>query len=398
MLANVLKSQDERVTTILQRQEPDENGVIPASNYETDYLLKKFGEFTEGIKDKQIKTGSDGRIYIAKVDPQTGLVTNEVMDVRSMALPENLAASRVNLQVRVEDITSNWEPDVIWKDLGLKGEMNIEGVKNKEGYNYMVERAVNSIAPDSNPKAQVSILVDNGEIDNPEYYDTPEQRDAIMQEKIAELMQVRKDSGYKGQAIFPTEEEIKRIELSLINNELTPDGVYMPVLTEDQKELAKNRIRKEIDFSFGTKMSGTPLQVPTRGTRGGDDGGNQPKEDKKPISKYEQIGPAWQNGDYNMLSANLNDKNYIVGPNRDKSGKKIDGYALYQKWDVGYKNPIPKTGSSGLNDFWLIKFFGDSPAQQNEGKRQQDIWRSRNWSGSTPAKQNKPNNVGSAPR
>ena len=398
MLANVLKSQDERVTTILQRQEPDENGVIPASNYETDYLLKKFGEFTEGIKDKQIKTGSDGRIYIAKVDPQTGLVTNEVMDVRSMALPENLAATRVNLPSRVEDITKNWATETIWKDLGLKGEMNIEGVKTRPEYKYMVERAVNSIAPDSNPKAQVSILVDNGEISDPQYYDTPEQKDAIMQEKIAELMQIRKDSGYKGQAMFPTEEEIKRIELSLINNELTPDGVYMPVLTEEQKELAKNRVRGEIDFSFANKITGTPLQVPTRGTRGGDDGGNQPKEDKKPITKYEQIGPAWQNGDYNMLSANLNDKNYIVGPNRDKDGKKIDGYALYQKWDVGYKNPIPKSGSAGLNDFWLIKFFGDSPTQQNEGKRQQDIWRSRNWSGSTPAKQNKPNNVGAAPR
>jgi hypothetical protein len=382
MLANVLKSQDERVTTILQRQEPDENGVIHASNYETDYLLKKFGEFTEGIKDKQIKTGSDGRIYIAKVDPQTGLVTNEVMDVRSMALPENLAASRINLPARVEDITQNWATETTWKDLGLKGEINIEGVKTRPEYKYMVERAVNSIAPDSNPKAQISILVDNGEIDNPEYYDTPEQRDAIMQEKIGELMQVRKDSGYKGQAMFPTEEEIKKIELSLINNELTPDGVYMPVLTEEQKELAKNRVRGEIDFSFANKITGTPLQVPTRGTGGvaGSNAGNQPKEDKKPIEKYDQMVSAWRTANFDELNALIDKQYWTIG--LGPGGK---GYAIYKKGDrskkVQYMNP-----DGNLDSGYLKYFFGSSSSSLNEGKRQQDLYRQKNYGGRPPTK------------
>lgn len=399
MLANVLKSQDERVNTVMQRQEADpETGIVPASSYETDYLLKKFGEFTEGIKDKQIKTGSDGRVYLATVDPQTGLVTDQVMDVRSMALPENLAANRVDVPSRVEDITKNWNPDIIWRDLGLKGEENIETVKQKQGYKYMVEKAVNSIIPDSNPRAQVSVLVDNGVIVEPEYYDTDEERNQIIQEKAAQLMQIKKESGFKGQAIFPTEEEMKDIEISLIKNVLTPDGVYMPELTEEQKKLAKERVRNEIDFSFSEKVTGTPQQPPTpRSPRGPGSPGTGPKEEKA-ITKYEQIGPAWQSGDYSMLSSNLNDQKYIVGPNKDKKGNKIKGYALYHYWDTDYKNPIAGSGSAGVNNYWLNKFFGSSPTQINEGKRQQEIWRSRNWSGAAPSQSNKPTNIGQAPR
>ncbi len=96
------------------------------------------------------------------------------------------------------------------------------------------------------------------------------------------------------------------------------------------------------------------------------------------------------------MSANLNDKNYIVGPNRDKKGKKIPGYALYSKNDLSYQNPIPKTGSNGIDDFWLIKFFGSSPTQEAEGARQQKIWRQEKYGGN--AAPSKPTNVGKAPR
>jgi hypothetical protein len=212
-----------------------------------------------------------------------------------------------------------------------------------------------------------------------------------MQEKIAELMQIRKESGYKGQAIFPTEEEIKRIELSLINNQLTPDGVYMPVLTEDQKELAKNRIRKEIDFSFGTKMSGTPLQVPTRNTEDG--GGNRgPSEDKKekPITKYEQMVDAWRNADFNALNGLIPGTKYTIG-----LGPNGSGYAVYEK--VNGRNKLRYMNPEGKLDSGYLKyFFGNSPGGLTEGKRQQDLYRQGAYGGNASPKTNK--NVGKAPR
>lgn len=360
MLANVLKSQDERVNTIMQRQEPDENGNVAASSYETDYLLKKFGEFTEGIKDKQIKTGSDGRIYLAKVDPETGLVTDQLIDVRSMALPENLAANMVNVPSRVEDITKNWNPDIIWRDLGLKGEENIETVKQKPGYKYMVEKAVNSIIPDSNPRAQVSVLVDNGVIVEPEYYDTDEEMNQILQEKAAQLMQIKKESGFKGQAIFPTEEEMKDIEISLIKNVLTPDGVYMPELTEEQKNLARERVRNEIDFSFSEKVTGTPRQPPSPRSSGGGGGGRK-KEEKDP-DKYAKIVKAWNNRDAFALQL-LNDNSKFsiqIEP---------DGIAIYDEFgDLQHK-------SKSLDSKFMDLFFGNSATQIAEGRRQsQKYW------------------------
>ena len=372
MLANVLKSQDERINTVMQRQEADpETGVVPASSYETDYLLKKFGEFSEGIKDKQIKTGSDGRVYLATVDPQTGLVTDKVMDVRSMALPENLAANRIDVPSRVEDITKNWSPDLIWKDLGLKGEENLETVKQKQGYKYMVEKAVNSIVPDSNPRAQISVLVDNGVINEPEYYDTDEERNQIVQEKAAELMQIKKESGFKGQAVFPTEEEMKNIEVSLIKNVLTPDGVYMPELTEEQIKLAKERVRNEIDFSFSEKVTGTPKTVykTTNITNTGD----RKKTEEKDPDKYAKIVDAWNSKNEFGLQLLNDDSRFTI---------KVlnDGIAIYDEFGE------EKHKSQSLDNEFMKIFFGNSATQIAEGQRQSRKY----WSENPPTKKQPP--------
>jgi hypothetical protein len=375
----------------MQRQEPDENGYVAAPDYEVGFLLKEFGDDVS-MKNKQLKVDESGGMYAVEVDPATGLVTNQIRDVRAMANPDNLVGVKLDLTSAVNKATENWSPDLLWRDLGLKGEENIETIKRKEGYDQLLARTVNSIASDNNPRAQLSILTDNG-VFNPangfeigdmrEYVKSEEEYNQALQQKIDEELQTLKEAGKTGEELKVSPERINKLKDLIIVWSQNEDGAWMPQLTEEQKRLAKDAVKNQIEFSFSEKVTGTPLQPPTRGTGGGGGGGNQPKEEK-PITKYDQIGPAWQNGDYNMLSANLNDKNYIVGPNRDKSGNKIDGYALYQKWDVGYKNPIPKTGSSGLNDFWLIKFFGDSPTQQNEGKRQQEIWRSRNWRGPAP--------------
>jgi hypothetical protein len=397
MLANVLKSQDERVNTVMQRQEPDENGNVPASSYETDYLLKKFGEFSEGIKDKQIKTGSDGRVYLATVDPQTGLVTDKVMDVRSMALPENLAANRIDVPSRVEDITKNWSPDLIWKDLGLKGEENIETVKNKQGYKYMVEKAVNSIIPDSNPRAQVSVLVDNGVIDEPEYYDTEEERNQIVQEKAAELMQIKKESGFKGQAVFPTEEEMKNIEISLIKNVLTPDGVYMPELTEEQIKLAKERVRNEIDFSFSEKVTGTPMQPPTPKSNRGPGSPSSTSEDKQSTAKYKLIDAAWRKADFAKLNSYMPDgmrRDYIIG--YGPGGK---GYAVYSKNSLGEKDKIVYQNPSGyLDEEYLQYFFGNSASSLTQAEKQKKAFEQKTYGGGNRPATQGGNNTGRAPR
>lgn len=393
MLINVMKSKDERVDTVVQRQEVDpELGYAPASSYETDYLLKRFGEDIS-MQNREIQTDGIGGMYIAEVDPTTGLVTKKISDPRVMANPENLVANNVHVPSRVEDITKNWNPDIIWRDLGLKGEENIETVKQKQGYKYMVEKAVNAIAPDSNPRAQVSVLVDNGVISDPEYYDTDEERNQIVQEKVAELMQIKKESGFKGQAMFPTDQEMKDIEVSLIKNIITPDGISMPELTEEQKKLAKERVRNEIDFSFSEKVTGTPQQPPAPKSPRGPGGG--PKEDK-PIVKYEEMVDAWNTRDFNKLNGLLPGSKYVIG-----YGPNNKGYAVYERVKERGRDKLKfryMSKSGNLDQGYLKYFFGNSPGGLNEGIRQQNVYLNKTYGGGNRPATQGGNNVGAAPR
>lgn len=380
MLINVMKSKDERVDAVVQRQEVDpETGYAPASSYETDYLLKRFGEDIS-MQNREIQTDGIGGFYIAEVDPVTGLVTQKISDPRVMANPENLIANNIHVPSRVEDITKNWSPDLIWRDLGLKGEENLETVKQKQGYKYMVEKAVNAIAPDSNPRAQVSVLVDNGVISEPEYYDTEEERDQIVQEKVAELMQIKKESGYKGQMIFPTKEEMKDIEISLIKNIITPDGISMPDLTEDQKKLAKERIRNEIDFSFSEKVTGTPMQPPTPRSPRGPGSPSSTSEDKQSTAKYALVEAAWKKADFTKLNSYMPDgmrRDYIIG-----FGPGGKGYAVYSKNSLGQKDEIVYQNPSGLLDNeYLQYFFGNSASSLTQGEKQKKAFDKKTYGG-----------------
>jgi len=404
MLINVFKSKDERVDVVTQRQEPDENGYVVAPDYEMNFFMRDFGD-DMSMKNKELMPDGMGGMYIAEVDPATGLITNQIKDVRSIANPDNLTGIKVDLPSVVDEATKNWSPDFIWKDLGLKGEENIETIKQKTGYEQLLARTVNSIASDNNPRAQLSIITDNGLInpengfeigDEPEYVKSTEEYNQALQQKIDEELQTLKDAGKTGEELKVSPERMKKLQDLIFMWSLNEDGAWMPQLTDEQRRLAKDAVKNQIDFSFSEKVTGTPLQVPVGRTPSGPSGpGRQPSEEK-PITKYRQIADAWETGNFNLLSANLNDKNYIVGPNRDKKGKKIPGYALYSKNDLSYQNPIPKTGSNGIDDFWLIKFFGSSPTQEAEGARQQKIWRQEKYGGN--AAPSKPTNVGKAPR
>lgn len=382
MLINVMKSKDERVDAVMKRQEVDpETGYAPASSYETDYLLKKFGEDIS-MENREIQTDGIGGSYIAEVDPVTGLVTQKISDPRAMANPENLIANNIHVPSRVEDITKNWKPETFWEDLGLKGERNIETVRQRPEYRYMVEKAVNAIAADGNPRAQVSVLVDNGVIDEPEYYDTEEEGQQLYQQKLDELIKLKQGAGLTGEAARPTPAELKEIEVSLIKNIITPDGISMPELTEDQKKLAKDRIKNQIDISFGDKITGTPKTVykTTNITNTGD----RKKTEEKDPDKYAKIVRAWNSKDQFGLQLLNDNSNFSIRI-------EPDGIAIYDEFDeLQHK-------SKTLDSKFMDLFFGNSATQIAEGRRQSQKY----WSENPPAKQsnksNKPKIIVPAP-
>jgi len=372
ILSSAIKSQDERVDSVMQRQQPDENGKVPASSFEME-LLKKFGEFTD-IKDASIKVGSDGRVYVAKVDPNTGQLTDQVVDIRTINLPDNLISNKVDVGDEVDGIVKNWEPTTIWQNLGGRGEMNIESIrvgadgKPNPKYQMLLNSTANTIAPDSDPRRQLSVLIDNGAVDVPEFYYNENQRQQILDQKVQELAQLKAESS----AGEVTPEDVKNIEQSMFFVDQNSDGVFTPVLTDEQKKLAKEFVKANVDLRFGDKISGTPPAPPS--SRGGGSGGSGGGgKEEKPTEKYNMIYAAWNRGtdqDLALLSSLLYNTKHKV--ERSDSGK---GYKIVDEYGTTiYDNPK-------FDDVWLAKFFGNNPTNINEAKRQQAIIRSQ---GSVP--------------
>jgi hypothetical protein len=333
-----------------------------------------------------------GGMYIAEVDPATGLITNQIKDVRSIANPDNLTGIKVDLPSVVDEATKNWSPDFIWKDLGLKGEENIETIKQKTGYEQLLARTVNSIASDNNPRAQLSIITDNGLInpengfeigDEPEYVKSTEEYNQALQQKIDEELQTLKDAGKTGEELKVSPERMKKLQDLIFMWSLNEDGAWMPQLTDEQRRLAKDAVKNQIDFSFSEKVTGTPLQVPVGRTPSGPSGpGRQPKESEtKDPEKYAKIVKAWRNNDPLGLQLELNKGGYTIQKVGDRRYQVLDEFGT-----------VVHTSSS-IDDNFMRLFFGTSANQTAEGVRQQKEFYRNNpapkKNNTTPSKKNK---------
>jgi len=357
ILAQSAKTYDDRYLEIVKRQQPDENGVIQASAYEIE-LYNRFGQMSD-LSKNATQFDNDGRIYMAKTDPNTGKIQGDIFDVRTMSLPDNIVANRVDVDKSVNGIVKNWETKTIFKDLGKGGELNIESAKEKDSYKIMVENVVNSIAPDSNPRAQISVLVDNGVI-NADYYTTKQEYDTKKQQEVENLRKMKVDAGAKDTEV--TKEELAEIELSLVKVVQEPGGLFMPVLTDEQKKKAKERVRSSVDIQVTEKVTGSPQQKWT--PSGGGDGDNTKKVD---YGQYKRMYDAWQNNQFDKLSSFLNNKSHKVGVPTDDKGNKIYGKGVVVKDQYGSVIFGP---TKSLED--LIPYFYSNP---NTGFKQREAWK-----------------------
>ena len=93
-----------------------------------------------------------------------GDFTGQVSDIRLISLPDNIMANKVDLPTELEKYTADWEPMTVFSadPDNPNIEITSESVKNRPEYTLMKNKIANAIAPDSNPRAQVSVLADNG--------------------------------------------------------------------------------------------------------------------------------------------------------------------------------------------------------------------------------------------
>lgn len=291
--AQTSKSYDDRYKLAVQRQQVGENGKIPAASFELE-LASLYGQTAE-LNGKSLQIGDDGVVSMSSIDPVTGEV-KDIIDIRDINRPENIIADRVDVSDQVDGYIKNWEPDSIFEALGGGAERTITTLKGTKQYNIMTAKVAETIASDNNPRAQISILTDNGVMDA-HYYRTPQEKDKARQEEIDRQKQILRTANQPDDL---TQAQLDEIEFGLVELKKDANGIINPVLTPEQQKAAKDRVIQDIDVKVNTKITGQGrTQYAPQGGGGG--GGGQAAGD---YSLYQQITESWgQKGGAAALSA-----------------------------------------------------------------------------------------------
>jgi hypothetical protein len=240
VMANNAKTYDQRIADVLTRQQEGVSGAVEAE------LLKKWENSTD-VKSNAVVVGDDGRVYTSKFDKATGQPTGQVVDMRLLSLPENIKSDKIDLNTEIENYTADWQPATMF---AKEGDIDItsESVKNQGNYKLMKEKVADAIAPDTNPRAQVSVLADNG-LMNVDFYYNDDEYNQKYDELLAKL---ESDKAILGEEI--TEDDLDNIDKSLVRMGIDENNMMNPILTNKQKQAVKDYISEQIDIRTEDKI------------------------------------------------------------------------------------------------------------------------------------------------
>jgi len=190
-----------------------------------------------------------------------------------------------------------------------------------------------------------------------EYVKSEEEYNQVLQQKIDEELQTLKDAGKTGEELKVSPERMKKLQDLIIFNVQNEDGAWMPRLTDEQVRLAKDAVKNEIEFTFGEKRTGTPMQPKVVNNTYRGPGEDKKEKDTDPY-KYQKIVKAWRSNDPFALQLYLNESGYSI--------KKV-GEKRYQVVD-SFGQVVHTSGS--IDDKFMTLFFGNTPNQIAEGQRQ----------------------------
>lgn len=342
-LAGSAQTYDQRYEQVMNRQQPDENGRVIGSNFELE-LASRFGAATE-LKNKKIRVDEDGFVFLAEIDPVTGEIVRDISDVNTLNNPENMIVNRVDVNSQVEEMMKGFKASDSFQSLARGGSKTITSILNTGDFPESRKRIANAIAPDSNPKAQLSVLVDNGVIDGAEYYETEAEKNQKLDALIAEEKQIKNSVGKEF-----TEADRAALELKFFKLE-NVDGIITPVLTPQQQKLAKDSVEDRVNMSVQTAIEYNAPSAPSTTTT------DTPKEVW--YGDYEKAYNAVMGGKLSVLNNMTGGKFKIeYTPERGYTVKTPDGKV------VGDTDKIPITNVDGLQEYLGISSFQDWTKQK----------------------------------
>jgi hypothetical protein len=296
-LANSAKTYDKTNQEFIDRQTPDEKTGLSTGTGLEQYLSQIFAEVGELGGKKVFFDPITGKPYTAKLTGE-GIDPNSMTPTLRYAAPNNFFDNTID----VDAIISN-------------------GTKGLAGYKYEIGNATIS-DPLKNPAtANAVVLLKNGILSNDryvaqvldrssgvdyDYYRTDAEKDAKVLSMINTEKEARKLSGKPSY----TYEEITKLKKDLGEQliKVSPDntGVYQPVITDKQREVADkfilDKIKSQIDYE-------KTLDEPNYGISGS---GSENKKDEDAIpSVVQEAYKAFVDGDISALSSLTGGKQFV---------------------------------------------------------------------------------------
>lgn len=324
-LAEQVKTADDRFKLYQDRSTMNADGIIEGSDAES-HLMNEYLKMAD-LNSKKVVVGNDGSMYLQQVD-DNGQPVGELIDYRDFARPENMTINRVDLSSAVDGMIGNWKDVDKYRMLGRGGEETITSIKNQPDYKLMKINVAEALT--SNPRMAVSILVDNGVINTPNYYSSESEKDAMLKQALA-TTKAQFDAAGKP---F-TDADKKSVELSFIKFEKTPAGILEPVLSKEQMVAANQRAEQEIDMQIETKIQANPPQQWAGGTGGGGAGATDGQGN---YATYATIYDAWKTGNMDALSSATGGRYSFT---RDGNNIKVSEKFTVDEKGAKIENPKP---------------------------------------------------------
>lgn len=296
-LANSAKTYDKTNQEFIDRQTPDEKTGLSTGTGLEQYLSQIFAEVGELGGKKVFFDPITGKPYTAKLTGE-GIDPNSMTPTLRYSAPNNFFDNTLD----IDAIISN-------------------GTKDLAGYKYEIGNTTIS-DPLKNPAtANAVVLLKNGILSNDryvaqvldrssgvdyDYYRTDAEKDAKVLSMINTEKEARKLSGKPSY----TDEEITKLKNDLAEQliKVSPDstGVYQPVITDKQREVADkfilDKIKSQIDYE-------KTLDEPNYGGGGG---GSKNKKDEDAIpSVVQEAYKAFVDGDTSTLSSLTGGKQFV---------------------------------------------------------------------------------------
>jgi hypothetical protein len=383
-MANSAKTYDAQTQEMLKRQASGDAGSVEAK------LLELYGDYSD-LGNKQFIIGDNGTVGIGTLNPD-GTV-REFRDARSMSVPGNMIANSVKLVELADKSTENvkvWITNQVNPD-GTK--MSVEDARDNPSYHKYLADQAEAIAGDHDPKAQASILTDNG---GGHFIVSSEKEllDRVEAEVVSEN-EARIAAGMPAMS----ESELKKYRTEMTSKgifmKMDSSGQYVPQLSPEQRKKAKEIVKSAIEVNLGRKESSveeTTLSrerakkagkyAPRRGGSG--NGGTTPAPS---YAAYVSVKDAWDTGNTDELN-NMN-PNYTFKKDgnvmkvyknyKNSSGKMVpEGYPskpfsvatkARELADLFYKDTSKKTAQQQYDDeqaLWMNE-FGDPATTYSDG-------------------------------